>query len=115
MASAVVDIGGCTFASQQHTSYPKCLPHAQELARASRQVTPIEIDGTFCRPQSAAAVAVWDATRHHTSSCSRAGLRAVYASRDVIGVALLIEQSLANLPAPGSALCPAALARNATQ
>ncbi len=59
MASIVVGIGGWTFAPWRGTFYPKGLPHAQELEHATRQVTSIEINGTFYRTQDAASFATW--------------------------------------------------------
>ena len=54
-----VGIGGWTFAPWRGPFYPKGLPHAQELAHASRQVSAIEINGTFYRTQSAASFRKW--------------------------------------------------------
>jgi uncharacterized protein YecE (DUF72 family) len=55
MARTLVGIGGWTFAPWRGAFYPKGLPHAKELDYASRQVTSIEINGTFYgaqRPES---------------------------------------------------------------
>jgi len=54
-----VGIGGWTFAPWRTTFYPKGLPHARELEYASRQVTAIEINGTFYRTQKPASFAKW--------------------------------------------------------
>ena len=54
-----VGIGGWTFAPWRGPFYPKGLPQAQELAHASRQVTAIEINGTFYRTQSPKSFAKW--------------------------------------------------------
>ena len=54
-----VGIGGWTFAPWRGTFFPKGLPHTQELAHASRQLTAIEINGTFYRTQSPASFAKW--------------------------------------------------------
>lgn len=54
-----VGIGGWTFAPWRGPFYPKGLPHAGELAHASRHVTAIEINGTFYRTQSPASYAKW--------------------------------------------------------
>lgn len=54
-----VGIGGWTFAPWRGPFYPKGLPHARELAHASRQVTAIEINGTFYRTQSPASFRKW--------------------------------------------------------
>lgn len=52
-------IGGWTFAPWRGTFYPKGLPHARELEHASRQLTAIEINGTFYRTQSPASFRKW--------------------------------------------------------
>ena len=54
-----VGIGGWTFAPWRGPFYQKGLPQAQELAHASRQVTAIEINGTFYRTQSPASFRKW--------------------------------------------------------
>jgi uncharacterized protein YecE (DUF72 family) len=54
-------IGGWTFAPWRGTFYPKGLPHARELEHASRQVTAIEINGTFYRTQSPDSFRKWAA------------------------------------------------------
>jgi uncharacterized protein YecE (DUF72 family) len=54
-----VGVGGWTFAPWRGPFYPKGLPHAGELAHASRQLTAIEINGTFYRTQSPASFAKW--------------------------------------------------------
>ena len=52
-------IGGWTFAPWRGTFFPKGLPRARELEHASRQLTTIEINGTFYRQQSEASFARW--------------------------------------------------------
>ena len=59
VASIVVGIGGWTFAPWRNSFYPAGLPHAQELSHASRQITSIEINGTFYRTQDPASFAHW--------------------------------------------------------
>ncbi len=54
-----VGIGGWTFAPWRGPFYPKGLTHAGELAHASRQVTAIEINGTFYRTQTPASFRKW--------------------------------------------------------
>lgn len=54
-----VGIGGWTFEPWRGLFYPKGLPHAQELAYASRRVTLIEINGTFYRTQTPATFRKW--------------------------------------------------------
>lgn len=54
-----VGIGGWTFEPWRGTFFPDKLPHARELAYASRQLSSIEINGTFYRTQSAASFGKW--------------------------------------------------------
>jgi uncharacterized protein YecE (DUF72 family) len=56
-----VGIGGWTFAPWRGRFYPDGLPQTQELHFASRQVTAIEINGTFYRTQTADSFARWAA------------------------------------------------------
>jgi uncharacterized protein YecE (DUF72 family) len=56
-----VGIGGWTFAPWRGPFYPKGLPAARELEHASRQVTAIEINGTFYRTQSPESFRKWKA------------------------------------------------------
>ena len=57
----VVGIGGWTFAPWRETFYPSDLPKTRELEWASRQVTSIEINGTFYRTQTPATYRKWAA------------------------------------------------------
>ena len=61
MTAIHVGIGGWTFAPWRGPFYPKGLPHAGELAHASRAVTAIEINGTFYRTQTPASFRKWAA------------------------------------------------------
>ena len=54
-----VGIGGWTYAPWRDNFFPAKWPHARELEHASRQVTAIEINGTFYRTQSPASYAKW--------------------------------------------------------
>lgn len=56
-----VGIGGWTFEPWRGTFYPPGLARAEELAYASRQLTSIEINGTFYRTQTPATFAKWAA------------------------------------------------------
>ena len=56
-----VGIGGWTFAPWRGVFYPADLPQAKELEFASRQLTSIEINGTFYRTQTAATFRKWAA------------------------------------------------------
>ena len=52
-------IGGWTYEPWRGTFYPPKLPHAQELAFASRALTTIEINGTFYRTQKPDTFRKW--------------------------------------------------------
>lgn len=54
-----VGIGGWTFPPWRGEFYPKGLPQRQELEYASRQVTSIEINGTFYGTQKPASFVKW--------------------------------------------------------
>jgi uncharacterized protein YecE (DUF72 family) len=54
-----VGIGGWTYEPWRGSFYPSDLPAKRELEFASRQVTAIEINGTFYRTQSAKSFAKW--------------------------------------------------------
>jgi uncharacterized protein YecE (DUF72 family) len=54
-----IGIGGWVFPPWRGTFYPKGLRQADELAHASRQVTAIEINGTFYRIQTPASFKKW--------------------------------------------------------
>ncbi|CAM3552769.1 DUF72 domain-containing protein [Bordetella sputigena] len=52
-------IGGWTFEPWRKNFYPDDLPHSRELEYASRQVTAIEINGTYYSTQKPASFARW--------------------------------------------------------
>src|SRR5712671_8200453 len=54
-----VGIGGWVFAPWRGEFYPKGLPQARELEHASRQLTSIEINGTFYGTQKPASFRRW--------------------------------------------------------
>jgi uncharacterized protein YecE (DUF72 family) len=54
-----VGVGGWTYEPWRKTFYPKGLPHARELEYASRQLSAIEINGTFYRTQKPESFAKW--------------------------------------------------------
>ncbi len=56
-----VGIGGWTFEPWRGSFFPNKLAHARELEYASRQVTAIEVNGTYYRTQSPATFAKWAA------------------------------------------------------
>lgn len=76
-----VGIGGWTYEPWRGSFYPPGLKHAAELAHASRQLTTIEINGTFYRTQSAASFAKWRDETPDDFVFSVKGHRAVVNSR----------------------------------
>jgi uncharacterized protein YecE (DUF72 family) len=54
-----IGIGGWTYAQWRDNFYPADLPQARELEYASRQVTAIEINGTFYGTQKPSTFAKW--------------------------------------------------------
>jgi uncharacterized protein YecE (DUF72 family) len=54
-----VGIGGWTFEPWRGNFYPQGLPHSRELEYASRQLTAIEINGTFYRTQTPDTFRKW--------------------------------------------------------
>src|ERR1700756_3206174 len=59
MSQIRVGIGGWVFAPWRGTFYPKGLAQARELSHASRQLTAIEINGTFYGAQKPASFRRW--------------------------------------------------------
>ena len=56
-----VGVGGWTYEPWRGVFYPKGLAHAKELSYASRQLTSIEVNGTFYRTQTPTTFAKWAA------------------------------------------------------
>jgi uncharacterized protein YecE (DUF72 family) len=56
-----IGVGGWIFPPWRGTFYPPGLPHARELAHASRQLTSIEINATFYRTQKPDTFRAWAA------------------------------------------------------
>jgi len=54
-----VGVGGWTYAPWRGSFFPKGLPQHQELAYASRQLTAIEVNGTYYRTLKPASFAAW--------------------------------------------------------
>ena len=72
-----VGVGGWTFEPWRGTFYPPNLPQKRELEHASRQLTSIEVNGTYYGSQKPASFIQVGARRRPTglSSRSRAALR----------------------------------------
>jgi uncharacterized protein YecE (DUF72 family) len=92
-----IGISGWTYGGWRGTFYPKGLPHAGELAYASREVETIEINGTFYGLQRPDAFARW------YDETPEGFLFAVKAPRFVTHIRRLreIETPLANFFASG--------------
>jgi len=89
-----VGIGGWNFAPWRNNFYPAGLPHAQELAFASRRLSAIEINGTFYRHQSPQSFAAWrDATPDDFVFSVKAH-RATTQGRDITAAGPAIERFL---------------------
>ena len=58
-----VGIGGWVYEPWRGVFYPKGLPQARELAHASRQLTSIEINGTFYGSQKPESFRRWACRR----------------------------------------------------
>jgi uncharacterized protein YecE (DUF72 family) len=54
-----VGVGGWTFEPWRNNFYPADLPHSRELEYASRQLTAIEVNGTYYSSQKPATFAKW--------------------------------------------------------
>lgn len=54
-----IGIGGWTYPPWRGTFFPPGLPHSQELAHASRQLSAIEVNATYYRSPKPAAFAAW--------------------------------------------------------
>lgn len=59
MSRIRVGVGGWTFAPWRDNFYPAGLPHSKELHYASRQLTAIEVNGTFYSTFKPATFAKW--------------------------------------------------------
>ena len=96
-----VGIGGWTYEPWRSTFYPPHLAHKRELEYASRQVTTIEINGTYYRLQTPATFAKWrDATPDGFVFAVKAPRYAT--NRNVLGeagesIALFLKSGLAEL------------------
>ena len=94
MASIFVGIGGWTFAPWRGPFYPPGLPHANELAYATRQVTSIEINGTFYRTQTPASFMSWRDTAPDGFVFSVKAARGTTHLKDITEAGAAIERFL---------------------
>jgi len=91
-----VGIGGWTYAPWRQTFYPPGTARTRELEYASRQVTAIEINGTFYRLQSPEVFAQWhDATPKEFMFSVKAP-RFIVQRRELAGAGAALERFLAS-------------------
>jgi uncharacterized protein YecE (DUF72 family) len=96
MASIRVGIGGWVYAPWRGPFYPPGLPQARELAHASRQVTAIEINGTFYGAQKPASFRRWHAETPDDFVFSVKGPRYATHRRDLAEAGPSIERFFAS-------------------
>jgi uncharacterized protein YecE (DUF72 family) len=91
-----VGIGGWVYPPWRRSFYPKGLPQAEELAYASRQVTTIEINGTFYRLQKPASFRRWHDETPEGFIFSLKGPRFITHRRDFDGIGPALDRFLAS-------------------
>jgi uncharacterized protein YecE (DUF72 family) len=91
-----VGIGGWVFAPWRGVFYPPGLTQARELSHASRQVTAIEINGTFYGSQKPASFRCWHDETPDDFVFSVKGPRFVTHRRDLATAGPSIERFLAS-------------------
>jgi uncharacterized protein YecE (DUF72 family) len=96
MASIRVGIGGWVYPPWRGPFYPPGLPQARELAHASRQVTAIEINGTFYGAQKPASFRRWHAETPEDFVFSVKGPRYATHRRDLAEAGPSIERFFAS-------------------
>ena len=102
-----VGIGGWVFAPWRGTFYPRGLVQARELSHASRQVTAIEINGTFYGAQKPASFRRWHDETPDDFVFSVKGPRFVTHRRDLATAGPSIDRFFAGgLPELGTKLGP---------
>jgi len=94
-AAIRVGIGGWVFAPWRGVLYPPALPQARELSHASRQVTAIEINGTFYGSQKPESFRRWHDETPDDFIFSVKGPRFVTHRRDLATAGPSIERFLA--------------------
>ena len=95
-AAIRVGIGGWVFAPWRGVLYPRGLPQARELAYASRQVTAIEINGTFYGSQRPDSFRRWHDETPDNFLFSLKGPRFVTHRRDLATAAPSIARFFAS-------------------
>jgi uncharacterized protein YecE (DUF72 family) len=101
-----VGVGGWSFEPWRGVFYPEGLPHAQELAYASRHVTAIEINSTFYRTQSRTSFAKWRETAPENFVFAVKAHRAIVGARDLGEAGEGIDRFLGGIVHLGDKLGP---------
>ena len=95
-AAIRVGIGGWVFPPWRGVLYPPGLPHARELSHASRQVTAIEINGTFYGAQKPESFRRWHNETPDDFVFSVKGPRFATHRKDLASAGPSIERFLAS-------------------
>ncbi len=96
MSTIRVGIGGWVFAPWRGTFYPPRLTQARELSHASRQLTAIEINGTFYGSQKPASFRRWHDETPDDFMFSLKGPRFVTHRRDLATAGPSLERFFAS-------------------
>jgi uncharacterized protein YecE (DUF72 family) len=95
-ATIRVGIGGWTYEPWRKTFYPADMAQSRELDYASRQVTSIEINGTFYRLQKPAVFAKWHDATPGAFVFSVKAPRFIVQRKDLASAATAVERFLAS-------------------
>src|ERR1700730_17783711 len=87
-----VGVGGWIYAPWRGVFYPPGLPQARELGYASRQLTTIEINGTFYGPQKPASFRRWHDETPEDFVFSLKGPRVATQGSDLAGAGPIFER-----------------------
>ena len=91
-----VGIGGWNYAPWRDTFYPPGTPRSGELGYASRQVTTIEVNGTFYRLQTPAVYAKWRDATPEGFVFSLKAPRFIVQRKELAGAATSIERFISS-------------------
>ena len=91
-----VGVGGWVYAPWRGVFYPPGLPQARELGYASRQLTTIEINGTFYGPQKPASFRRWHDETPEDFVFSLKGPRIATHRSDLAGAGPVFERFVAS-------------------
>jgi len=91
-----VGVGGWVYAPWRGVFYPPGLPQARELGYASRQLTTIEINGTFYGPQKPASFRRWHDETPEDFVFSLKGPRVATHRSDLAGAGPIFERFVAS-------------------